>query len=203
MADKNGLYLFPGETAPRRMKFRERVGAENVTDCLMYSDAEWAAQGVTRHDRPSFNPDTHRVSWDTGSTSWSTIALSASEVAVLLDVEKTRAKARATTEMQAELAIGITIAGAGGMLVRTDDIGQSQLRRLKDRLATGGSQRLVTRAGSKVTADQATANLLHDTVETYVSEMVDAEFAAHDAIDALTALAAVRSYRHSWPSRAR
>jgi len=185
------------------MKFRERVGGQNVTDCLSISDADWAAAGVTRCDPPSFDPDTHKQSWNAGTTSWDTTALSADEKAALLAGEKTSAKARATASMQSEMGQGITVAAAGGILLRADDVGQGQVTRLKDKLASGGTQRLVTRAGAKVTATQAVSSLLFTTLETYVGEMVDAEFAAHDAIDALTTPAAARSYTHTWPTRAR
>lgn len=203
MADSQGWYLFPGETSPRRMSFREHVGGANVTDCLSISDAEWAAAGVTRHDPPAFDADTHKQSWNAGTTSWDTTALSDEEKDALLAQEKTTAKNRATAKLRSEMDQGITIAAAGGILLRADDVGQGQVTRLKDKLASGGTQRLVTRAGAKVTATQAIANLLFTTLETYVAEMVDAEFAAHDAIDALTTPAAARSYTHTWPTRAR
>lgn len=203
MADMTGKYLFPGEAEPRKMRFRERINGSNVTDCLSISDAEWAVAGVTRHDPPSFDSDTHKQSWNAGTTSWDTTALSDEEKDALLAQEKITAKNRAVASMQSEMGQGITVAAAGGVLLRADDVGQGQMTRLKDKLASGGTQRLVTRAGAKVTATQAVSSLLFTTLETYVGEMVDAEFAAHDAIDALTTPAAARSYTHTWPTRAR
>jgi hypothetical protein len=185
------------------MKFRERVGGHNVTDCLSISDADWAAAGVTRHDKPDYDPDTHKQSWNAATTSWDTTALSDEEKDALLAQEKITAKNRATAKLRSEMEKGITVAAVDGILIRADDVGQGQVTRLKDKLASGGTQRLVTRAGAKLTATQAVANLLFTTLEAYVAETVDAEFDAHDAIDALTTPAAARSYTHTWPTRAR
>jgi len=201
MADAAGFYLFPGEPQPRRMRFREKVNGESATDCLATSDEDWASIGVTRHDRPDFDPDTHKVTWD--GSAWKKTALTAAQKAAVLDAAKAEAKARVTGGFHMEIQQGITVAAAGGAQIRADDVGQGQITRLKEKTAGGGSQKIVTRAGAAVEASEALATAIHSALSGYISEMEAAEYDAYVAIDALTTPADCRAYTPSWPTRVR
>lgn len=192
----NGAY-----PAPLPKSHREPDGT-NYTSLNNLSDAKLSALGyVAAPDAPSFNPNTHKRSWD--GSAWGTATLTADEAAARLAGVRAAKINSLRAEYRNRSQAGMTF---NGIPIATTPDAFAEIKELNDAYVDGsltGTNKVTTRSGVVVDMTSTLAAALYQQTVNHKKSYQASESAHADYINDLARTAqevADRDITTGWPS---